>query len=221
MNRISVVRKIDPDTGRILKTLDTSILTGHDCMVFSLHNLFFIVEYSFNTYLNVHKYKNDVYKETITLQIRFENKQWCSVVCGGDYLLLLTGENKIAVVDLDSSRKNETKYITIQLNKKRNIFSLVWVPRDDENSGNGYLFVSYILENPYHIFESQIFELNLFTNTSSIMPLQIPFMETDASKIMYFTCAMGTDAMLCREAIKTPDKTIETVTILKLEKILE
>ncbi|XP_063726052.1 E3 ubiquitin-protein ligase TRIM65-like isoform X2 [Symsagittifera roscoffensis] len=114
-----------------------------------------------------------------------------------EYLLLGISGNKIAIVDLSQSG-SRAKFESIQLGQMAFFNRLFWIARDDEKSGQGYLFTSDSYED--HLSNrSYVYEMNLknVVNGTTLLPMQIPFMSCYGNKNILFECALGTDLIFC------------------------
>ena len=220
VNQLSVVYN---QNGRVVRTLDTSQADNKSFWTIHTHeNVLLLVEWSDGQYKCVHVYENEVYT-SYTLQLLIKYSRFIStVLCGRDYLLLLTDQTRLAIVDLNQSG-SQAKFKTIKLGKREWIDSLVWIARGDEESGEGYLFAS---ERKEDTFSSHVYELNVksVVDGALLTPLQIPFMNSYGSRNVNFKCAMGTEAVLCQDLCgkkRSEYKNYErTMNILKLEKII-
>ena len=220
VHRVSVV---DKENGRVVRTLDTSKLDTDSFQIIHSHeNVLLLVEWYFgpNTYKCVHVYENEVYKRTLQLLIKNNVIRISTVLCGRDFLLLLTDKSTLAIVDLNQSG-SKAKFKSIRLGQVTDNFSLLWIERGDEQSGEGYLFAS---ESKEKAFNSHVYELNVksVVDGALLTPLQIPFMNSYGYRNIFFTCTMGTDAILCSDVCGTKmneDEHYCPASILKLEKI--
>ena len=216
------VRVIDKGDGRVLRTLDTSKADIKANWNLQTHqNLILIVEYNHERsykYKYVHMYKDEVYKRKIQLDIPLQRFISPTILCGGNHLLIHTAENKVAAVNLNQNIEAQATFKTIQLNQIDNIQNLVWVPRDNEERGKGYLFASEYLSDR---FNSQIYELDLHAIPTTLTPLQIPFMNSYGCKNVAFICTMGKGAILCYDACGKDTGLTRQMNILSLEKINE
>ena len=220
------VSVIDKGDGRVLRTLDTSKADSTAVWILQTHqNLFLIVEYDYEVrHKCVHMYNNEVYKRTLQLDIPLRSYQTSTnyisptILCGGNNLLLHKAENEVAAVNLNQNIEAPAKFKTIQLNQMEDIDSLVWLPRDNEETGKGYLLASEYL---YDRFNSRIYELDLHAIPTTLTPLQIPFMNSYGCKNVAFLCTMGKGAILCYDACGKDAGILGQVNILSLEKINE
>ena len=223
---VSQLSVVDKQNGRVVRTLDTSQADNYSIWnIFAHENVLLLVELRSGQFKCVHVYKNEVYT-SYTLQLLIKDSYFLSrVLCGRDYFLrstLAIDKTTLAIVDLNQSG-SQAKFKSIQLGQMDCIFSLVWIARGDEESGEGYLFAS---GHEGDAFNSQVYELNVksVVDGALLTPLQIPFMNSYGSRNVFFECAMGTDAILCRELCgkkKWEYKNREyPMNILKLEKII-
>ena len=220
------VSVIDKGDGRVLRTLDTSKADSTAVWILQTHqNLFLIVEYDYEVrHKCVHMYNNEVYKRTLQLDIPLRSYQTSTnyisttILCGGNHLLLHKAENEVAAVNLNQNIEAPATFKTIQLNQMDDIHNLVWVPRDNEETGKGYLLASEYL---YDRFNSRIYELDLHAIPTTLTPLQIPFMNSYGCKNVAFKSTMGKGAILCYDACGKDTGQAPQVNILRLEKINE
>ena len=216
---------VDKENGTVVRTLDTSKVGNRVSLMIHAHeNVLQLVELHVNprTYKCVHVYENEVYKRTLQLLIKKNDNRFATFLCGRDFLLLRTDESTLAIVDLNQSG-SKTQFKTIRLGQVTN-FSLLWIGRGDEQSGEGYLLASEVKEKA---FNSHVYELNVksVVDGALLTPLQIPFMNSYGSRNIYFKCTMGTDAIFCYDSCGKNLTQYETlrypVNILKLEKIIQ
>ena len=224
-DEVRTVSVVDKESGRVVRTLDTS--KADNKSYWTIHadeNVLLVVEWTrlaMSQYKCVHVYENEVHKKTLQLLIRCNNII-STVLCGRGYLLLHTHKTTLAIADLNQSGSN-AKFKSVQLLQMTDIYSLVWIARGDDQSGEGYLFATEMKDDAYN---SHVYELNLKNagNGDKLTPLQIPFMNSYGSRNVYFRCTMGTDAILCRDLCgkKTSEykKWVVPVNILKLEKTI-
>ena len=216
------VSAVDKENGRVSRILDTSKADKDNGWVVHAHeNVLLVVEWVPNVYKSVQVYKNEVHKRSLQFLLCF-NFIFTSVLCGRDYLLLLSDKTRLAIIDLNQSG-SEVNFKSIQLDKMTVIFSLVWVARGDEQSGEGYLFASDRINDACN---SYVYELNVnsVVDGALLKPLQIPFMDSYGSRNVYFHCAMGTDAIFCSDLCGKNKSDYNNsdfpLNILKLEKII-
>ena len=217
---------VDKENGTEVRTLDTSKLDTDSFLIIHAHeNVLLLVEWYFGprTYKCVHVYENEVYKRTIQLLIKVNDISLSTVLCGRDFLLLLTDESTLTKVDLNQSG-SKAKFKSIRLGQMTWINSLVWIASGNDQSGEGYLFAT---EFKSDAFNSHVYELNVksVVGGALLTPLQIPFMNSYGSRNIFFRCTMGTDAILCNDLCGKKLSLFKyweyPLNILKLEKIIQ
>ena len=187
---------VNRETGIVVRNITNSKADFSLLMKIHAHeNMLLLVVWQSGRYKCVHVYENEIHKRTLQLVVASDNN--FSFLCGTEYLLLGISGNKIAIVDLSQSG-SRAKFESIQLGQMAFFNRLFWIARDDEKSGQGYLFTSDSYED--HLSNrSYVYEMNLknVVNGTTLLPMQIPFMSCYGNKNILFECALGTDLIFC------------------------